>query len=118
MREHVEYCGARTESCEVCRKLVMLKYQQMHEDSGHRKTKPDEGQLQYFLFALNFLCVQQNERLTWTVSVDEMDEEQDDDGLYANGQANARNAYPERNPYCEYSMNNAYLQADVIGLGL
>ena len=43
MSEHEHFCGSRTENCEVCNQLVMLKNQRMHEESGHRKIKPDEG---------------------------------------------------------------------------
>ena len=47
MDEHEDYCGSRTENCEVCDKLVMLKYEQMHLESGHRKIRPDRGHTRY-----------------------------------------------------------------------
>ncbi|KAK7793189.1 hypothetical protein R5R35_012833 [Gryllus longicercus] len=33
--EHENYCGSRTERCEECGEFVMLKYQQLHQDSNH-----------------------------------------------------------------------------------
>ncbi|XP_067014686.1 XIAP-associated factor 1 [Anabrus simplex] len=35
LAEHENYCGSRTERCNECGEFVMLKYQQLHEDSNH-----------------------------------------------------------------------------------
>ncbi|XP_069684113.1 TRAF-type zinc finger domain-containing protein 1-like isoform X1 [Periplaneta americana] len=35
LAEHENYCGSRTERCEDCGEFVMLKYQQLHQDSNH-----------------------------------------------------------------------------------
>lgn len=35
LMEHENYCGSRTEKCEECGEFIMLKYQQLHEDSNH-----------------------------------------------------------------------------------
>ncbi|PSN41508.1 hypothetical protein C0J52_07227 [Blattella germanica] len=35
LAEHENYCGSRTERCEECGEFVMLKYQQLHQESNH-----------------------------------------------------------------------------------
>lgn len=41
--EHEIYCGSRTEDCEECGKIFMLKFRNFHLDSNHRLTQPREG---------------------------------------------------------------------------
>ncbi|XP_021940829.1 TRAF-type zinc finger domain-containing protein 1-like [Zootermopsis nevadensis] len=45
LAEHENYCGSRTERCEDCGEFVMLKYQQLHQDSNHSflKLKDEPG---------------------------------------------------------------------------
>ena len=43
LAEHENYCGSRTERCEDCGEFVMLKYQQLHQDSNHSFLKLDDG---------------------------------------------------------------------------
>lgn len=35
MKEHVEYCGSRTEKCEDCKEIIMLKNWERHIESNH-----------------------------------------------------------------------------------
>ncbi|KAJ9599598.1 hypothetical protein L9F63_009915 [Diploptera punctata] len=42
LAEHENYCGSRTERCEECGEFVMLKYQQLHQDSNHGFLKKNE----------------------------------------------------------------------------
>lgn len=41
--EHENYCGSRTERCEDCGEYVMLKYQQLHQESNHSFLKLNDG---------------------------------------------------------------------------
>lgn len=43
MADHENYCGARTERCDECAELVMLKYKKLHIDSNHGFLKLDDG---------------------------------------------------------------------------
>lgn len=44
MADHENYCGSRTERCDECGELVMLKYQKLHIDSNHGFLKLDDGE--------------------------------------------------------------------------
>lgn len=43
MADHENYCGSRTERCDECGELIMLKYKKLHEDSNHGFLKLDDG---------------------------------------------------------------------------
>lgn len=49
MRDHEAYCGSRTERCDECGELVMIKYRKLHEETNHGFLKLDDGTfLDYF----------------------------------------------------------------------
>jgi hypothetical protein len=55
LAEHENYCGSRTERCEDCGEFVMLKYQQLHQDSNHGFLKLEDGKVQESLhFGVNY----------------------------------------------------------------
>ncbi|KRT83130.1 hypothetical protein AMK59_4087, partial [Oryctes borbonicus] len=35
LQEHENYCGARTDKCNICGEIVMFKYKELHEQSNH-----------------------------------------------------------------------------------
>lgn len=43
LEEHENYCGARTDKCNVCGEIVMFKYKKIHEDSNHGFLKLNDG---------------------------------------------------------------------------
>lgn len=43
LEDHENYCGARTDKCNVCGEIVMFKYKKLHEDSNHGFMKLDDG---------------------------------------------------------------------------
>ncbi|KAK9746239.1 hypothetical protein QE152_g6320 [Popillia japonica] len=42
LEDHENYCGARTDKCNVCGEIVMFKYKKLHEDSNHGFMKLDD----------------------------------------------------------------------------
>lgn len=40
---HENYCGARTDKCNVCGEIVMFKYKKLHEDTNHGFLKLNDG---------------------------------------------------------------------------
>lgn len=52
MSDHENYCGSRTERCDQCGELVMIKYQKLHLDSNHGFLKLDDGYYYLFLFVV------------------------------------------------------------------
>ena len=43
LKDHMAYCGSRTEKCEECKEIIMLKNWEMHIDSNHGFIKLKDG---------------------------------------------------------------------------
>lgn len=54
LEEHENYCGSRTDKCNVCGELVMFKYKKLHEESNHGFLKLNDGK-SINGFSLSFL---------------------------------------------------------------
>lgn len=110
MFEHEEYCGSRTEICEVCKELVMLKYQRMHEESGHRKTKPNQGCTRPYMF-FNSSCKKTVLNVEIIRCTDESEDVSDEDGAIASRRENTRNHY--QNTRNSYHDRRSHRQPDI-----
>ena len=45
MKAHTDYCGSRTEKCEDCKEIIMLKNWEMHINSNHGFIKLKDGKV-------------------------------------------------------------------------
>ena len=43
MKAHMDYCGSRTEKCEECKEIIMLRNWEMHVNSNHTFIKLKDG---------------------------------------------------------------------------
>ncbi|KAI5725306.1 hypothetical protein M8J77_013672 [Diaphorina citri] len=44
LAEHLDYCGSRSDRCDGCGKMVLMKYQAFHLSTRHALTKPENEQ--------------------------------------------------------------------------
>jgi hypothetical protein len=44
LKLHMEYCGSRTEKCEDCKEIIMLRNWEMHINSNHGFIKLKDGE--------------------------------------------------------------------------
>ena len=55
LKEHMEYCGSRTEKCEECKEIIMLRNWEMHIDSNHGFIKLKDGKASFLAACLLLL---------------------------------------------------------------